>query len=71
MKPTANIYTLRANGFSIINCTGNVCQVEASFPFFIKMNSGEMRLARQSRNDAWQFCFRGQFKNELPKQVSI
>lgn len=70
MKPTTSISTLRANKFSVINCTGNICQVQAGFPFFVKMNSGEIRQARRVRADAFEFCFRGQFSTALPKQIS-
>jgi hypothetical protein len=71
MKATCSIATLRKNGFSIFNCTGNTCRVQTPVPFFVKMTSGELKPARQVRSDAYEFVFRGQFATKLPKEISL
>lgn len=67
MKSTAKVSTLRANGFSIINCTGFSCRIACNVPFMY----GERLVNEKASQGDYRITIRGHWKNELPKQIAL
>ena len=67
MKETTKISTLRANGFSVINCTGFTCLISSPIPF---MYNGKLINALASQGD-YRLVIRGHYKKDLSHMVSV
>lgn len=67
MKPTAKVSTLRANGFSIFNCTGFTCRITSNVPFVY----GERVVNQKAEQGDYRITVRGHYKTELPKQIYL
>lgn len=67
MKATRKISTLRANGFSFVNCSGNVCRIASLVPFLY----GDKRVDERASQGDYRLDVRGHWTKELPKEVSL
>lgn len=66
MKATAKVATLRANGFSVVNCNGFVCRIASPVAFMY----GERFVNEKASQGDFRIVIRGHYKTELPKQIT-
>jgi hypothetical protein len=62
---TNKISTLRANGFSVINCTGNQVRIAAPVPF----TYGTRQVFEKASQGDYRIVIGGQFSKELPRII--
>lgn len=63
---TKKISTLRSNGFSIFNCSGNICRLASPVPF----NYGAKSIDQPAPQGDYRIELRGHFTKELPLEVT-
>ncbi len=60
---TNKVSTLRANGFSVCNCSGNICRIASSVPF----KYGEKVIDTLSQQRDYRLDLRGHVAREFCK----
>ena len=63
---TNKVSTLRANKFSVINCSGNICLVSSPVPF----KYGDKVIDQKVSNGTYQIELRGHVNKEFYKEFS-